>query len=193
MHTFKVWAPRASNAAVLIAGASHPMQPAETGWWTARVENARPGTDYFFVVDDGIPTPDPRSPYQPNGVNGPSRLVDDAAFTWTDSTWQSLPLSRAIVYELHVGTFTAGGTFKTAIECLDRLVDLGITHVELMPVNEFSGDWGWGYDGVNLYAPYHRYGTPDDLKELVNACHARGLAVLLDVVYNHLGPVGNYL
>jgi maltooligosyltrehalose trehalohydrolase len=193
MHTFKVWAPRASVVAVLIAGASYPMEGTEDGWWIAQVEDAGPGTDYLFVVDSGFPIPDPRSHFQPNGVNGPSRVVDHAAFRWTDSSWQPLPLSAAILYELHVGTFTAGGTFKTAIECLDHLVDVGITHVELMPVNEFSGDWGWGYDGVDLYAPYHRYGTPDDLKELVNACHARGLAVLLDVVYNHLGPVGNYL
>jgi maltooligosyltrehalose trehalohydrolase len=193
MHKFEVWAPRASTAAALIGGASHPMQPAEAGWWTVEVQNAWPGTDYFFIVDGGVPIPDPRSPYQPDGVHGPSRLVDHAAFRWTDSTWRPVPLASAIVYELHVGTFTAGGTFKTAAEYLDYLLDLGVTHVELMPVNEFSGAWGWGYDGVDLYAPYHRYGTPDELKELVNACHARGLAVLLDVVYNHLGPVGNYL
>jgi maltooligosyltrehalose trehalohydrolase len=193
MHQFDVWAPRASTVAVLIGGASHAMQPAEAGWWTAEVENAWPGSDYFFVVDGGVPIPDPRSPYQPDGVHGPSRVVDHAAFRWTDSTWRPVPLASAILYELHVGTFTAGGTFKTAIEHLDHLVDLGVTHLELMPVNEFSGAWGWGYDGVDLYAPYHRYGTPDELKELVNACHARGLAMLLDVVYNHLGPVGNYL
>ncbi|MGI9070125.1 MAG: malto-oligosyltrehalose trehalohydrolase [Bryobacteraceae bacterium] len=193
MHTFKVWAPRAHRMAVLIAGISHSMQPKENGWWTADVEGAGPGTDYFFSVNGSEPIPDPRSPYQPHGVNGPSRLIDHSAFRWTDGAWRPAPLSNAIVYELHVGTFTSTGTFKSTIECLDHLVDLGITHVELMPVNEFSGDWGWGYDGVDLYAPYHRYGTPDDLKELVNACHSRGLAVLLDVVYNHFGPVGNYL
>jgi maltooligosyltrehalose trehalohydrolase len=126
-------------------------------------------------------------------VNGPSRLVDHSAFHWTDHDWRPPPLSTAILYELHVGTFTAGGTFKSTIECLDYLVDLGVTHLELMPLNEFSGSWGWGYDGVDLYAPHHLYGTPDDLKELVNTCHSKGLAVLLDVVYNHLGPVGNYL
>ncbi len=193
MHTFKVWAPRAHTIAVLVAGTSHPMQPIERGWWTAEIEDAGPGTDYFFVVDGADPIPDPRSPYQPNGVNDPSRVVDHSAFRWTDCAWKPSPLSTAIVYELHVGTFTAGGTFKSTIERLDHLVDLGITHVELMPVNEFSGNWGWGYDGVDLFAPYHQYGTPDDLKELVNACHSKGLAVLLDVVYNHLGPVGNYL
>jgi maltooligosyltrehalose trehalohydrolase len=193
MHKFDVWAPRANTVAVLIGDASHPMQPAEAGWWTVEVKNAGPDTDYFFIVDSGTPVPDPRSPYQPKGVHGPSRVVDHAAFRWTDSKWRPVPLSSAIVYELHTGTFTSGGTFTSAIECLDHLVELGITHVELMPVNEFSGGWGWGYDGVDLYAPYHRYGTPDELKELVNACHARGLTVLLDVVYNHLGPVGNYL
>jgi maltooligosyltrehalose trehalohydrolase len=193
MHTFRVWAPRASSVAVLVAGMSHPMQAGERGWWLAEVKNAGPGTDYFFVVDGGPPIPDPRSRFQPNGVNGPSRIVDDSTFSWTDSSWQPLSLSSAILYELHIGTFTAAGTFRSAIECLDHLVDLGITHVELMPVNEFSGDWGWGYDGVDQFAPYHRYGTPDELKELVNASHARGLAVLLDVVYNHFGPVGNYL
>jgi maltooligosyltrehalose trehalohydrolase len=193
MHKFQVWAPRASTVAVLIGGVPHPMQPAEAGWWTAEVENAGPGTDYVFIVDSGTPIPDPRSPCQPNGVHSASRLVDHAEFRWTDSNWRPAPLPSAIVYELHIGTFTSGGTFKSAIECLDHLVELGITHIELMPVNEFSGAWGWGYDGVDLYAPYHRYGTPDELNELVNACHARGLAVLLDVVYNHLGPVGNYL
>jgi maltooligosyltrehalose trehalohydrolase len=193
MHTFKVWAPRAHTLAVILAGVSHPMRPAECGWWTAEVEEAGPGTDYFFAVDAGTPVADPRSSYQPNGVNGASRIVDHSAFLWTDQGWQPGPLSTAIVYELHVGTFTPGGTFKSTIECLDHMVDLGITHIELMPVNEFSGSWGWGYDGVDLYAPYHHYGTPDELKELVNACHSRGLAVLLDVVYNHFGPVGNYL
>jgi maltooligosyltrehalose trehalohydrolase len=193
MHTFKVWAPRAHTMAVLIAGISQSMQPKENGWWTANVEGAGPGTDYFFSVNGSQPIPDPRSPYQPHGVNGPSRLIDHSAFRWTDGAWRPSPLSNAIVYELHVGTFTPAGTFKSAIACLDYLVDLGITHLELMPVNEFSGDWGWGYDGVDLYAPFHYYGTPDDLKQLVDACHSRGLAVLLDVVYNHFGPVGNYL
>ncbi|MGI8959671.1 MAG: malto-oligosyltrehalose trehalohydrolase [Bryobacteraceae bacterium] len=193
MHTFKVWAPRAQKLDVLIAGIAHPMQPDEGGWWMAEVKIAGPGTEFFFSVNGSEPIPDPRSPYQPHGVNGPSRLLDHSAFRWTDRAWQPGPLSNAILYELHVGTFTAAGTFQSTIECLDHLVDLGITHIELMPVNEFSGDWGWGYDGVDLYAPYHRYGTPNDLKELVNACHSRGLAVLLDVVYNHFGPVGNYL
>ena len=154
---------------------------------------SEPGTDYAFVLDGGKPLPDPRSPWQPHGIHGPSRTVDHGAFPWTDRRWQPGPLSAAVFYELHIGTFTPDGTFKAAIEKLDHLVRLGITHVELMPVAEFSGSRGWGYDGVYLYAPHHVYGEPDDLKRLIDACHARGLAIVLDVVYNHLGPAGNYL
>jgi maltooligosyltrehalose trehalohydrolase len=193
MHVFDVWAPRAQALAVRIGGEDHPMQSAGGGWWKCRVESAGAGTDYSFVIDGGDPLPDPRSQYQPNGVHGPSRLIDRDAFKWTDTNWQARPLSSAIVYELHIGTFTPGGTFESAIERLDYLHDLGITHVQLMPVNQFSGERGWGYDGVDLFAPHRAYGAPDDLKRLVDACHARGLAVLLDVVYNHLGPDGNYL
>ena len=144
-------------------------------------------------LDDNPPLPDPRSSWQPHGVHGPSRVIDHQAFAWTDDRWQAGPLSAAVVYELHVGTFTPAGTFEAAIERLDHLVALGVTHVALMPVPEFPGSRGWGYDGVDLYAPHHAYGGPEGLKRLVNACHARGLAVLLDVVYNHLGPAGNYL
>jgi len=193
MHTFKVWAPRAEKVAVKMGDRSEPMHPEEDGWWFAEVQDAGAGTDYSFVLDDGDPMPDPRSAFQPEGINGVSRVVDHAKFEWTDRRWQAKPLSSAIIYELHIGTFTPGGTYLSTIEKLDYLADLGITHVEFMPVNEFSGDWGWGYDGVDLYAPHHSYGTPDELKQLVNACHAKGLAVLLDVVYNHFGPVGNYL
>ncbi len=193
MHTFEVWAPAARTVDVRIGSVSHPLQASEAGWWRTQVADAGPNTDYSFVVDGGDAVPDPRSPYQPNGIHGPSRLIDHSTFTWTDRNWQAKPLSSAVIYELHIGTFTPQGTFRSAIERIDYLVDLGITHLELMPVNEFSGRWGWGYDGVDLYAPHHAYGTPDDLKTLVNACHARGLAVLLDVVYNHFGPAGNYL
>jgi maltooligosyltrehalose trehalohydrolase len=169
------------------------MESAAGGWWAREIEAAGAGTDYRFALDGGNALPDPRSGWQPFGVHGPSRVVDHSRFHWTDECWQARPLSGAIVYELHVGTFTHAGTFSGAAGCLDYLVALGITHVELMPVNEFSGNWGWGYDGVDLYAPHHTYGTPDDLKALVNACHAKGLAVLLDVVYNHFGPSGNYV
>jgi maltooligosyltrehalose trehalohydrolase len=193
MHTFTVWAPAARSVAVRIADQSHPLEAVDRGWWSRTLQDAGPGTDYSFIIDGGKPIPDPRSSYQPFGIHGAARVVDHSTFEWTDQHWQAPPLSSAIVYELHVGTFTPGGTFRAAIECLDHLLELGITHLELMPVNEFSGDWGWGYDGVLLYAPHHAYGTPDDLKALVDACHAKGLAVLLDVVYNHFGPVGNYL
>ncbi len=193
MHKFEVWAPLARTLAVRIGDSSHPMKKSESDWWAAEVDDARPGQDYGFEVDGGDAIPDPRSAWQPEGVNGLSRILDHSSFPWTDGNWQARPLSSTIIYELHVGTFTPAGTFKGAIERLEYLRELGITHVELMPVNEFSGPWGWGYDGVDLYAPHHAYGTPDDLKTLINACHARGLAVLLDVVYNHFGPAGNYL
>lgn len=170
---------------------SSSMQVADGGWWEARLE-AAPGTDYAFCLDGSEPIPDPRSCWQPEGVHGPSRVIDHE-FPWSDQKWNALPLASAIVYELHVGTFTPEGTFTAAIDKLGHLVELGITHVELMPVAESPGQWGWGYDGVDIFAPNHHYGTPDDLKRLVNACHQRGLAVLLDVVYNHFGPDGNYL
>jgi maltooligosyltrehalose trehalohydrolase len=169
------------------------MKRGKGGWWTAELAEAKAGSDYGFRLDGGELVPDPRSAFQPAGILGLSRLVDHASFQWTDAQWQAKPLGSAVLYELHVGTFTPAGTFLAAIEKLAYLAELGITHVEIMPVNEFSGDWGWGYDGVDLFAPHHAYGTPDDLKALVNACHARGLAVLLDVVYNHLGPTGNFL
>ncbi|MBV9157761.1 MAG: malto-oligosyltrehalose trehalohydrolase, partial [Acidobacteriaceae bacterium] len=190
MHTFEVWAPNAENIAVKIGNALVPLERFEHGWWRGETESARQGTEYWFVIDGGDPVPDPRSAWQPYGIDGASRIVDHSAFPWTDQNWQPKPLSSAIIYELHVGTFSRAGTFKSMAGHLDHVVELGITHVELMPVNQFSGEWGWGYDGVNLYAPHHAYGTPDDLKQLVNACHAKGLAVLLDVVYNHFGPAG---
>ena len=192
MHIFEVWAPLAKSLDVLVGDHDHPLQQSKGGWWRGMVRHAQAGTDYQFKIDGGNPAPDPRSPWQPKGVNGPSRLVNHAEFKWTDKTWNPRPLSSAIIYELHIGTFTEAGTFRSAIDKLD-LVELGVTHLEIMPVNEFSGAWGWGYDGVDLFAPHHVYGTPDDLKSLVDACHAKGLSVLLDVVYNHFGPVGNYL
>lgn len=193
MHTFRVWAPIPGEVAVVVNGQRHLMTRRADGWWEATVASAGPGSDYGFVLDDEGPFPDPRSPWQPRGVHGLSRLVDHDAFAWSDAGFRARPLAEAVVYELHIGTFTPEGTFDAAIARLDHLVELGITHVELMPVNEFNGDHGWGYDGVDLFAPHHAYGGPDGLKRLVNACHARGLAVLLDVVYNHLGPAGNYL
>jgi maltooligosyltrehalose trehalohydrolase len=194
MHEFTVWAPNAQKVAVKIGETLYPMRgPSERGWWNVAVEEAGPGTDYKFAVnDDAQAWPDPRSEWQPYGVHGASRVYDQTAFAWSDGGWQAPPLSRGVIYELHIGTFTPKGTFGSAIERLDYLVELGITHVELMPVAAFPGSRGWGYDGAALFAVYEEYGGPDGLKRLVDACHARGLAVLLDVVYNHFGPVGNY-
>lgn len=186
-----VWAPFASAIELSLEAGSFPMRQGEGGWWTSDQDLAD-GTDYQFRINDEL-LPDPRSAWQPGGVHGPSRHVDHAAFPWTDLHWQAKPLPSAVIYELHVGTFTPKGTFDAVMERLDDLVELGVTHLELMPVAEFLGDYGWGYDGVFPYAPHHAYGGPNALKRLVNACHSKGLAVLLDVVYNHLGPSGNYL
>ena len=190
----RVWAPDAHDLQADLGGRRIAMARDDGGWWTVETALAKPGSDYAFVVDGAEPPlPDPRSPSQPDGVHGRSRIVDHAAFTWTDSKWNPPPLESALIYELHVGTFTPTGTFDSAIGRLDHLTTLGVTHVQLMPVAEFSGDRGWGYDGVDLFAPHHAYGGPEGLKRLVDACHARGLAVLADAVYNHLGPSGNYL
>ncbi|HLH44981.1 MAG TPA: malto-oligosyltrehalose trehalohydrolase [Bryobacteraceae bacterium] len=190
---FRVWAPRAQTVDLHVGGQARAMTRDDGGWWSAEVAGAAHGADYAFALDGGGPLPDPRSPWQPFGVHGFSRLLDHSRFPWTDSGWRPPPLASGIIYELHIGTFTPHGTFDSAIERLGHLKRLGVTHVELMPVAEFSGNWGWGYDGVDLYAPHHAYGGPDALKRFIDACHACGLAALLDVVYNHLGPAGNYL
>lgn len=194
MHTFKVWAPFAQSVAVQVDGSSFGMTgPDEDGWWTASIDAATNGSDYGFRIDGSKTAyPDPRSQWQPNGVHGLSRVCDQSAFRWTDESFQARPLASAVIYELHVGTFTTEGTFDAAITKLEHLRDLGITHVELMPVAAFDGDHGWGYDGVSLYAVQEAYGGPNGLERFVNAAHGLGLAVLLDVVYNHFGPSGNY-
>ena len=198
MHEFTLWAPGVKKVSVKVGDATYPATypmtgPDPRGWWKVAVDEAGPRSNYAFVLDDD-PTayPDPRSLWQPDGVHGPSRIYNQAAFSWNDAGFQPPPLSSAIIYELHVGTFTPDGTFDAAIVRLDYLVQLGITHVELMPVAEFPGEHGWGYDGVALFAVSHAYGGPDGLKRFVDAAHQCGLAVLLDVVYNHFGPVGNY-
>ncbi len=194
MTTLRVWAPAAESMAVEISAAQRPMAAAAGGWWELAAPDVEPGADYAFVVDGAEPAlPDPRSRWQPHGVHGPSRVVDPGAFPWTDQRWWGVPLRGGVVYELHVGTFTSEGTFDAALERLDHLVELGISHVELLPVNAFPGRRGWGYDGVDLYAVHDPYGGPAGLARFVDGCHARGLGVLLDVVYNHLGPDGNYL
>jgi len=192
MHTFRVWAPIPKSVELSILQQRMPMNRQPDDWWSVELPSLAAGSDYGFVLDEEGPFPDPRSPYQPHGVEGLSRPITQQNFVWADTGWQAQPLSSAIIYELHVGTFTPAGTFEAVIEKLDHLVDLGVTHVELMPVNEFSGEHGWGYDGVGLYAPHHAYGVPESLKRLVEACHLKHLAVILDVVYNHFGPVGNY-
>jgi maltooligosyltrehalose trehalohydrolase len=194
MHEFRLWAPSVKKVSVKANDELYPMSgPNDRGWWKVSAEAAGAGTDYGFVVDDDPKAyPDPRAMWVPNGVHGPSRIYDHKEFVWSDGRWQGPPLSGAVIYEMHVGTFTKEGTFDAAIERLDYLAELGITHVELMPVAAFPGEYGWGYDGVGLFAVEEQYGGPNGLKRFVNACHQRGLAVLLDVVYNHFGPVGNY-
>jgi maltooligosyltrehalose trehalohydrolase len=193
MHEFRVWAPGRQRVEVVLGSRRVPMERGAGGWWTGVADGAGPGDDYAFSLDGGPLRPDPRSPFQPQGTCGPSRLVDHAAFAWSDSGWRGLPLAGSVLYELHVGTFSAEGTFDGAIGHLGHLVELGVDAIELMPVAEFSGDRGWGYDGVDLFAPHHAYGGPDGLKRLVDAAHDHGLGVVMDVVYNHLGPAGNYL
>ena len=194
MHRFEVWAPFAKKVSVRVGGAVTAMSgPDDRGWWRGEVADAGPGTDYGFLVDDdATPYPDPRSQWQPNGVHGLSRVYDQMQFAWTDAGFQAVPLASAIVYELHIGTFTPEGSLDAAAGRLDYLAELGVTHIDLMPVAAFEGVHGWGYDGVAIYAVHEPYGGPDALKRFVNAAHGKGLAVLLDVVYNHFGPSGNY-
>ncbi len=200
MVRLAVWAPAAREVRALIeepARAAYPMLPGPDGWWTVEFDDPGAPLDYAFSVDGGPATPDPRSAWQPHGVHGPSRHVDPADFVWTDTDWtgpqHGSGILGAIHYELHVGTFTSQGTLDAAIGRLDHLVGLGVEVVCLMPLAAFPGRWGWGYDGVHLYAVHDAYGGPHALARFVDAAHARGLGVSLDVVYNHLGPVGNYL
>ena len=189
---YAVWAPFAHMVAMVLNGDNLDLQRRDDGWWTSR-RAPQHGDRYGFFVDDEGPYPDPRSGSQPDGIHKLSEFIDHTRFIWSDARWQAPPLASAVIYEMHVGTFTDVGTFDAAITRLRHLVELGVTHVELMPVNEFSGERGWGYDGVDLFAPHHAYGGAHGLKRFVDAAHAQGLAVILDVVYNHLGPSGNYL
>lgn len=193
MHRFRVWAPRAKRVSVVVNGERHAMECEPRGWWAAAVEGAGAGSHYGFLLDEEeTPVPDPRSARQPEGVHGLSELVDHESFQWTDAGWRPPTLASSVIYELHVGTFTPQGTLDAAIGRLEYLRELGITHVELMPLAAAEGERGWGYDGVALYAPLEAYGGPDGVKRFVDAAHQRGLAVLIDVVYNHFGPSGNY-
>jgi maltooligosyltrehalose trehalohydrolase len=209
MTTFEVWAPAADHVEVEVgppggaaAAERHAMAavPGRAGWWRAEVPAAGHGTDYGFRVDgagtglsDDGPLPDPRSRWQPYGVLGRSRVYEHDRFTWHDAGWRGRSLPGAVLYELHIGTFTPAGTFDAAIDRLGHLVELGVDMVELLPVAAFPGRHGWGYDGVHLWSVHDPYGGPDGLKRFVDACHGRGLGVVLDVVYNHVGPTGNYL
>ncbi|VTU00442.1 malto-oligosyltrehalose trehalohydrolase : Malto-oligosyltrehalose trehalohydrolase OS=Coleofasciculus chthonoplastes PCC 7420 GN=MC7420_3794 PE=3 SV=1: CBM_48: Alpha-amylase: DUF3459 [Gemmataceae bacterium] len=192
---FRVWASRCARVDIHITGPVDrvvPMRPMEAGYFEAVVDGVEPGTRYLYRLDGGAERPDPASRFQPTTVHEPSAVVDPS-FPWTDGHWHGVPLDRYVIYELHVGTFTPEGTFDAIIPRLRDLVELGVTAVELMPVAQFAGARGWGYDGVYPFAPQNSYGGPTGLKRLVDACHAHGLAVVLDVVYNHFGPEGGYL
>lgn len=195
--TFRVWAPKATGLSVRLLtgdeGRVVRLHEDGDGYFAATVSGVSEGTGYFYQFNDGTERPDPVSRFQPKGVHGPSQVVNPAGFPWTDDCWQGIPLEALVIYELHVGTFTNEGTFDAIIPRLDYLVELGVTAVELMPVGQFPGERNWGYDGVYPFAPQNSYGGPNGLKRLVDACHAKGLAVILDVLYNHLGPEGNYL
>jgi maltooligosyltrehalose trehalohydrolase len=201
MHRFTLWAPNATGVDLVLpspngadrAARRLPMTSTGDGSFALEVPDAGHGTDYTFALDGGSPLPDPRSAWQPAGVHGPSRVFDPARHAWQDAGWPGRDLLGAVVYELHLGTFTPQGTLDAAAEKLDHLVELGVDVVEIMPVAAFDGRWGWGYDGVDLYAVHAPYGGPEALQRFVDACHGKGLAVCLDVVYNHLGPSGNYL
>lgn len=192
---FRLWAPGAKTVSLRIEGTDpteFAMSAEGGGWFSLFSDRAGPGTRYRYVVD-GSAYPDPASRRQPEGVHGPSEVVDPEAYDWSDGGWRGRPWEEIVLYELHLGTFSEGGDFAGAVRYLDGLCEVGVTAIELMPIAEFPGARNWGYDGTFLYAPSSRYGRPEALKALVEACHTRGLAVLLDVVYNHFGPEGNYL
>jgi maltooligosyltrehalose trehalohydrolase len=191
---FRVWAPDAKRVEVVIEdGERFSLSRSENGYFSGESPSIRTGALYKYAVDGEGPWPDPCSRFQPQGVHGPSMVVAAEGFDWTDSQWRGAQLARQVIYEMHIGTFTPAGTFDAAIDKLAYLRDLGITMLEVMPVAECPGRWNWGYDGVQLFAPYHVYGDHDGFKRFINAAHGHGLAVILDVVYNHLGPDGNYL
>lgn len=204
---FKFWAPAAGRVDLCLTpsnadsgskrGSTHqmilPMAAEKNGWFALTTDKATIGTRYRFLVDNDLQVPDPASRFQPEDVHGPSEVIDPRNWAWRDVTWRGRPWEEAIIYELHVGSFTPQGSFAAVVDKLDYLLELGITAIELMPLAEFPGKRNWGYDGTYLFAPNSQYGRPDDLKSLVDAAHARGLMVFLDVVYNHFGPEGNYL
>jgi maltooligosyltrehalose trehalohydrolase len=190
---FRFWAPAQSRVSVMIDGQTHEMDQLDDGWHQHVAHGGRAGLRYSYILEDGTQVPDPASRFQPDDAHGASEVVDPRGYAWTDADWRGRAWEECVIYELHIGTFTPAGTFRAAIERLDWLADLGITAIEIMPVADFPGNRNWGYDGVLLFAPESTYGRPEDMKALIDAAHARGIAVLLDVVYNHFGPDGNYL
>lgn len=190
---FRVWASGQPTITLRLAGKDLDMRPCDEGWFELTVENVAPGTEYQYVLADGMTIPDPASRAQKADVNGPSLVIDPTQYRWQHPQWQGRPWEETVVYELHIGTFTPEGTFWSAIRKLPYLAELGITQIEVMPLSQFGGNRGWGYDGVLLYAPHSAYGTPDDFRAFVDTAHGLGLSVVLDIVLNHFGPEGNYL
>ncbi|MEM7726607.1 MAG: malto-oligosyltrehalose trehalohydrolase [Cyanobacteria bacterium P01_A01_bin.45] len=193
---FSLWAPLAKKVAVRLFSPQErivPLELTDRGYWHGTIQDVEPGSHYYYQVDDNHKQSDPVSNFQPQGVHGASGVIDHSAFDWNDQGWKNLPLEQMVIYELHVGTFTKEGTFQAIIEKIPQLRSLGVNTIEIMPVAQFPGSRNWGYDGVFPYAVQNSYGGVNGLKELVNACHQQGMAVFLDVVYNHLGPEGNYL
>jgi len=190
---FRLWAPKCDRVEISIDGEKAAMHSRENGLHELLSDRAQVGSLYQFVLPDGLYVPDPASRFQPQDVHGPSEVIDPRAYTWMDDQWRGRPWEECVLYEMHIGTFTEEGTFRAAITKLDALAELGITAIELMPIADFPGQRNWGYDGVLLFAPDSSYGRPNDLKALVDAAHAKGLMIFLDVVYNHFGPDGNYL
>src|SRR5262245_52525526 len=192
---FQLWAPAMHKPAVRLieSGDVLPMFKASDGFFALETDRARPGDHYLFCLDDGLEVPDPASRFQPQDVNGPSQIVDPRRYRWRTTAWPGRPFHETVLYELHLGTFSEQGDYTGLAAKLDHLAEIGVTAIELMPIADFAGQRNWGYDGVLPFAPDAAYGTPEQLKALIDACHVRGLMIFLDVVYNHFGPEGNYL
>ncbi len=190
---FRLWAPGQESLSLRLNGEEQPMNAVDDGWFEYEATGVSPGAEYQYVLADGMAVPDPASRAQKADVNGPSLVVDPNQYAWQNTGWQGRPWEETVVYEMHFGTFTPEGTYQAAIEKLPYLAELGITMIEVLPVSQFGGNRGWGYDGVLLYAPHSAYGTPDDFKAFIDAAHGYGLSVVLDIVLNHFGPEGNYL
>ncbi len=192
---FSVWAPYHERVSLYLTDRNErlPMNRLEHGYWSIKLDGVNPETEYMYTLEEQLVKPDPASQFQPKGVFGPSATVDHEKFSWNDILWAGVPIQKMIIYELHVGTFTAEGTFLGVLKRVKELADLGINSIELMPIAQFSGERNWGYDGVLPYAVQNSYGGPEELKRLVDFCHLKGISVILDVVFNHVGPEGNCL